>query len=505
MAFTLTYSGDVAIEQGKATKVTIFVKRAAKPYRNVSLSLGLLPSGITASLAPASGTPNFQSILTISVAPFAVVGTYRFTITGRDAKMIQRMTMSVTVLFSRGTVIEAANYYIATPGNGGSDSNTGTDITHPFATIQKAHDVMTAGQLCYVRGGTYTPSAITTITKDGSSGNLFRMWAYPGETPVWDCSGLTSTSPDVGSGFYWNSANYWHMKGIEVKNAGVHGFYIIGSSSNNIWENLNVHHNAATSTTDGKGMCVFNTAANNLILNCDSHHNKDQSALHDNADGFQLSTSGTGNIIRGCRAYFNSDDGYDFFNVAGNAAWLIDNCWSWRNGYNDDGGPSASGGDGNGFKLGGGSPSGGHTLTRCLAFLNLNGGFFENDADVVMTVYNCTSHNNAVANGGFYFFTTSGHTIRNNIAHGDGRTLNAGTTEDHNTWNGGVTLNDSDFLSVSSTGMDGARASDGSLPTLNYMRLVSGSDLINAGTQTGLPSNVTFLGANPDMGCFERE
>ena len=47
------------------------------------------------------------------------------------------------------------------------------------------------------------------------------------------------------------------------------------------------------------------------------------------ADGF--STSGTGNVFRGCRAWFNSDDGYDCINAK--ALVTFDNCWAFYNGY----------------------------------------------------------------------------------------------------------------------------------------------------------------------------
>ena len=39
--------------------------------------------------------------------------------------------------------------------------------------------------------------------------------------------------------------------------------------------------------------------------------------------------------------------------------------------------------------------------------------------------------------------------------------------------------------------MDGPRQPDGSLPLLNFMRLAAGSDLIDAGTNIGLPFNGT--------------
>ena len=57
-----------------------------------------------------------------------------------------------------------------------------------------------------------------------------------------------------------------------------------------------------------------------------------------NGDGFQIAHTGTGNVFRGNRAWCNTDDGFDFFNVldaTNQGAFLIENNWVWENGYND--------------------------------------------------------------------------------------------------------------------------------------------------------------------------
>ena len=74
---------------------------------------------------------------------------------------------------------------------------------------------------------------------------------------------------------------------------------------------------------------------------------------------------------------------------------------------------------------------------------------------------------------------------------------------DHNTWDSstGVTVTAADFVSVDGTQLATARNSDGSLPTINFLHLASGSDLINKGVDVGL----TYLGTYPDLGAFERQ
>jgi hypothetical protein len=63
---------------------------------------------------------------------------------------------------------------------------------------------------------------------------------------------------------------------------------------------------------------IFITSgADNLVLNCDSHHNYDPLEDGGNADGFGCHSAGEGNVLRGCRAWENSDDGFDLINAAG--------------------------------------------------------------------------------------------------------------------------------------------------------------------------------------------
>jgi hypothetical protein len=62
-----------------------------------------------------------------------------------------------------------------------------------------------------------------------------------------------------------------------------------------------------------------------------------------------------------------------------------------------------------------------------------------------------------------------------------------------------VTVSSDDFLSVDEALAEAVRQADGSLPNVDFMRLAAGSDLIDAGTDVGLPYN----GSAPDLGAFE--
>ena len=71
--------------------------------------------------------------------------------------------------------------------------------------------------------------------------------------------------------------------------------------------------------------------------------------------------------------------------------------------------------------------------------------------------------------------------------------------QSNNTWNG-ITATAASFASLTNTGVDGARQSNGSLPNLQFLHLSAGSNLINAGVSL---LNLLFSGSAPDLGAFE--
>ena len=62
-----------------------------------------------------------------------------------------------------------------------------------------------------------------------------------------------------------------------------------------------------------------------------------------------------------------------------------------------------------------------------------------------------------------------------------------------------VTVTDDDFVSLDSKQLYQARKPDGSLPEITFFKLAKGSDLIDSGTDVGLPYN----GNAPDIGYSE--
>ncbi len=429
----------------------------------------------------------------------------------------------VVIIMAVITQSHAARWYVAP---GGSD-NAGGTITAPFATMVRGQTAAVAGDTVYFRGGTYYYASTTAaigidLTKSGASGRRINYWAYPGEIPVFDFYGMTAQQRIKGVNI---SASWIHLKWLEIRGVpqnlrNAHedwGVYVNGGS-NNIFELLNLRHNM------GPGLFIIR-GGNNLVLNCDSHDNYDlysssdgstPNAPGENADGFgcHVNQAGnTGNVFRGCRAWNNSDDGFDC--ISCQEAVTIENCWNWSNGYIP--GTTTAAGNGNGFKIGGfgnppdnyPSPIPQHTVRFCVAFNNRAAGFYQNHHPRPNYYYNNTSYNNRSANFNLLGYDLNAGAdagmgiLRNNLAFtGTAVSNGTGTGVDAacNSWNlTASTVSAVDFQSVATTGWEAPRRADGSLPVLTSLHLVQGSDLIDKGINVGLP----YIGTAPDLGAFE--
>ncbi len=371
----------------------------------------------------------------------------------------------------------------------GADTNSGT-IDSPFKTITKAVSVAIAGDTIYLRGGTHIYLTTVTISKSGTVNNRYYMFAYPDERPLLDFSGMVVGDANRGISL---TGSYWHIKGLDIKGAGDNGMHMRGS--NNIIEFCSFFENRDT------GLQLSNGAANNRIINCDSYYNADPS--EGNADGFAPKLDvGTGNYFYGCRAWQNSDDGYDgYLRPSNDITTTYENCWAFKNGYRKNGTPST--GNGNGFKMGGSDDK---TLMHnvlmknCFAFENRVKGFDQNNNKGSMTLYNCTGYDN-ITNYSISQVLNTGKilTIINCVVLGSVGSIGSFAVQQTNSWMPPFNVTAADFLSINSSDAYGPRKADGSLPDITYMNLAQGSQLIDAGTNVGIP----FNGSAPDLGAFE--
>jgi len=421
----------------------------------------------------------------------------------------------------------SATWFVATNG---IDSNTGASNS-PFATIMRAQSAASSGDTVYLRGGTYllnnsnftttnSPWAIVNNINKSGIGYI----AYPGELPVFDFSNVKpelSASNRVTA--YLVTANNCVFKGFDVVGVQVtvtvqhtqsENFRVAGGS-NNRFEQLRMH--------DGMGNGWYLTdGSSNLVLNCDAYDNRglDVGSLG-NTDGFGCHpghTTGTGNILRGCRSWFNSDDGYDCINAF--AVVTFDHCWSFYNGYFTN--FASSTGDGNGIKGGGYGISGGshppviphHVIEFCLTVSNRANGFYANhhlDGQIWLnnTAYRNSANYNMLCSTNDSSGTNDApgfnQVMKNNLGYSarssEVSELGPAATNDitFNYFTLPVTVSANDFITLNTSLLTAPRQTNGDLPYIDFMRLTNTSDCIDAGTNRGF----AFYGAAPDLGAFE--
>lgn len=284
--------------------------------------------------------------------------------------------------------------YVSPSGKASGDGSKSNPLD-----IYTAVKYVTPGQKIVLAGGTYSMETPLTVARgvDGTKDAMIYMIADPDATtrPVFNFNKKVTGIVFAG--------DYWYIQGIDVTNSadGQKGLQLSGS--NCVLDDVHAYRNGNTGiqlsrylTTD----TYEDWPANNLILNCTSYANADKG--YEDADGFAAKlTIGDGNVFDGCIAYNNADDGWDLFakvETGPIGKVTIKNSVAYGNGYLPDG---TNAGNGNGFKMGGSSITGYHTLINSIAFDNKAKGIDSNSCPDIQ-VYNSTSFNNESYNVAFY-------------------------------------------------------------------------------------------------------
>ncbi len=79
--------------------------------------------------------------------------------------------------------LSAENYYVSV--SYGNDNNDGKSLSTPFKTIAKAASVMSAGDNCYIREGSYHETIVMN-NNDGASGSPIVFTNYNNERVIMD-------------------------------------------------------------------------------------------------------------------------------------------------------------------------------------------------------------------------------------------------------------------------------------------------------------------------------
>ncbi|MEN3070383.1 right-handed parallel beta-helix repeat-containing protein [Uliginosibacterium sediminicola] len=396
---------------------------------------------------------------------------------------------------SETSVVSASKVYYVTPAApAGGD---GRSFAAPMP-LRDALERVGAGEMILLQPGTYsvpyTAGARNTIVlaKSGRADAPIYMVAAQCGRAVIDFSFPEQAWVQDSFGFLL-SGSYWYFKGIGITRAGYQGVYVTGA--HNTFENCAFYENRNSGLEINKG------GAYTRVINSDAYRNYDPKKNGSMADGFaSKQAQGPGNYFYGCRAWENSDDGWDTYDSA--EAVVIEHSWSFRNGidYWQRGGFA---GNGNGFKLGGNYKLERNRISNSIAFGNAHKGFDQNNNVGGVSLINNTAFRNGI-NYGFGTSLSAGerHFFRNNISlAGEEPDSIANADARANSWDAGLSLSAADFLSLDLRQATRPRLPDGSLPALELFRLAPSSRLINAGVPAGLP----YRGSAPDLGAFERE
>ncbi len=364
----------------------------------------------------------------------------------------------------------------------GSDENPGT-INSPLRTLARALYVVAPGDIIFLRNGIYDIDV--EINVSGEPNNPITIQSYPGERAIFDGSKYAPYK----SAKFRITGSWLVIRGIEVRNGPSDGILLTEGAGFNLLDNVISHNNYFT------GIELENGAHNNTILNCDSYRNFDYGPTKgEHADGFGARFNvGPGNKFIGCRAWENSDDGFDLWEAKSQV--VIERSWAWRNGHDLWGVGEGFSGDGNGFKLGPGSP----LIHHCISWENARNGFDFNDATETIYCYNNTSFKN----GRYGFkFTLGNHILKNNLSFLDPSNL-IGTAclQEKNSWNlkKDLSINKDLFKSLDKTTCIGPRKKGGELPYCDFLKPKPGSPLIDEGVDVGL----SYYGNAPDLGAQE--
>ena len=286
--------------------------------------------------------------------------------------------------------VTGSTYYVDKNNLGGacSHNNPGTQ-TQPWCTIKKAMQTLRAGDRAYIRAGTYSEGSLRP-SNSGTPGNYITFQAYPGETPVINC---TRTNLCI-DGWSSGAASYIVYNGLEIYGPE----QIIScqgtSGCHHIWMVNGKYH-------DYHKFFIERGAHNIVLSNNEIYNVRDQA--------ISVGEDSNGIIIEFNRLYDNGRDADDDGAAKCFKAW---NCvMRYNTVYNNYRNPSSSRSCFN--------PGNCQGVTGLYIDLNKDGSI----AGAMSYIYNNTLYNNDI---GIQVYETSGVRVFNNVVYNNGHKPGSG-------------------------------------------------------------------------------
>ena len=218
-------------------------------------------------------------------------------------------------IFGFAPLVHGATYYVAPAGG---DGNAGTQAS-PWATIQRAADVMVPGDTVIVSPGVYVESV--DIQRSGTAEAYITYQAMPGAVMESPDPSQSLEALDV-----WPGVSYIRLVGFELR-GGFHETIYLRPGSHHIEVlDCHIHHNRVgvrwygssyglmerCQIHDNRGGVGFRSGAHDIMVrDTDSYNNNDGADCSGDADGFSADDTTYNITLEGSRAFGNSEDGFD--------------------------------------------------------------------------------------------------------------------------------------------------------------------------------------------------
>lgn len=191
------------------------------------------------------------------------------------------------------------DWFVSTTG---SDTNAGTEL-QPFATLMKAHDVASPGQIILMEDGTYTLPTTTTysgyksfmsVTKSGIAGNPITVRARNRWGAILEGNSMDREYAIIAIA----GASYWTFDGLRMRNA-IEGV-LLNATGTDFTVRRSWIHNISTGRTDlgSTGRSGIFSIYNNTIVDRCLIHDIGRAVGSDSLDHGIYLKDGDGHIIR---------------------------------------------------------------------------------------------------------------------------------------------------------------------------------------------------------------